>query len=675
MSYDKLLSHNSDNLEHDILDIYFESKDVAKEFLDILQFYLFTLYRGVPCEYKPKIEIIPNALNDDTIQYIESDIIISDDKKKQKKNQKYPFVPSQVFIDRYVAYCDAQKIQALDSVIDYVIHTNNDDIFDVAAAFSHQILLYRNGSHHPIARSDDHNTNYTIHDHNTILKNNFQSLDMDNGHNIKDNKQLTKNIQQQQYVALSHALAFLKMYKHLCVDRLNTDDSNIATLMKIFETNPYICACEFRKCAIKKITMQSLSWSLRTGVSNLKELCIYDINISKSTLKDLDLDPCNLNKLVMSKCNMSEKTCVYLFNQLIKTQQYKSMLYLNISYNHCDKEGTKILSSFIYQTLNIQTLIVNDTHIDGNIFFNSFYINNYNNISTNCYSSIIYYWLRICNINIKRIDVYVIQMIREYGTDFYAKIKHIHHAQNLLYLDFSGNCLGDNGARILCNFIQCAQSLQCIKLSRCKMSTAQLHKIFQGALANNSGLQHIENDKSIITPYQLQNNNVLLTYRPTRCDIIQYQNLIRLTLDLSYNNLGSKGSNIICELLRNRLIGGNIGNYTIVSLSLSGNNFDIINLSNISNNLHCCICLESLNISDNITKQKLINYNNYSFGKGKKKDKDKDKDKNKNKEKGPQILGHSLVNLCRRATKLERLIMNTNDLSLGLESFLSSIAY
>eukprot|EP01084_Bolivina_argentea_P135205 238300_1 len=180
MSYDKLLSHNSDNLEHDILDIYFESKDVAKEFLDILQFYLFTLYRGVPCEYKPKIEIIPNALNDDTIQYIESDIIISDDKKKQKKNQKYPFVPSQVFIDRYVAYCDAQKIQALDSVIDYVIRTNNDNIFDVAAAFSHEtVLVYRNNIHHT------HNAaaNYDKIIHDRIL---------------------TKHIQFQQYVALRH---------------------------------------------------------------------------------------------------------------------------------------------------------------------------------------------------------------------------------------------------------------------------------------------------------------------------------------------------------------------------------------------------------------------------------------------------------------------------------------
>ena len=66
MSYDQLSAiHNNlkNDLEMDILDIYFESAEIAQEFLDILQFYLFTLYRGVPREYKPKVEIIPNILN------------------------------------------------------------------------------------------------------------------------------------------------------------------------------------------------------------------------------------------------------------------------------------------------------------------------------------------------------------------------------------------------------------------------------------------------------------------------------------------------------------------------------------------------------------------------------------------------------------------------------------
>ena len=75
-------------------------------------------------------------------------------------------------------------------------------------------------------------------------------------------------------------------------------------------------------------------------------------------------------------------------------------------------------------------------------------------------------------------------------------------------------------------------------------------------------------------------------------------------MDISYNNLGAKGANIICQLLRNRLLNVNIGNYTIISLNIAGNNFDIINLSNILQNLHCCINLEDLNISDNI-KQKI----------------------------------------------------------------------
>ena len=77
------------------------------------------------------------------------------------------------------------------------------------------------------------------------------------------------------------------MYKVLCIDRLNTDDSNIATSMKIYETNAYILACEFNKCAIKKITMQSLSISLLSGIANLKQLSIIDININVSVLKDL----------------------------------------------------------------------------------------------------------------------------------------------------------------------------------------------------------------------------------------------------------------------------------------------------------------------------------------------------------------------------------------------------
>ena len=79
--------------------------------------------------------------------------------------------------------------------------------------------------------------------------------------------------------------------------------------MKIYETNPYIQACEFKKCGIKKITMQSSSLSLSAGVANLKELSIIDINLNRSVLTHLSpgLENCSLNKLVMSKCNMSEK--------------------------------------------------------------------------------------------------------------------------------------------------------------------------------------------------------------------------------------------------------------------------------------------------------------------------------------------------------------------------------
>ncbi len=61
--------------------------------------------------------------------------------------------------------------------------------------------------------------------------------------------------------------------------------------------------CEFRKCAIKKITIQSLVWSLRACISNLRELCVYDINVSKGILRnlDLDLDGCSLEQVVMKE--------------------------------------------------------------------------------------------------------------------------------------------------------------------------------------------------------------------------------------------------------------------------------------------------------------------------------------------------------------------------------------
>eukprot|EP01084_Bolivina_argentea_P059716 109076_1 len=48
--------------------------------------------------------------------------------------------------------------------------------------------------------------------------------------------------------------------------------------------------------------------------------------------------------------------------------------------------------------------------------------------------------------------------------------------------------------------------------------------------------------------------------------------------------------------------------------------------------------------------------------------------KEEKKKKKPQ-LGDCLVDLCRRATNLERLIFNTNDLSVGMEPFLSASAY
>ena len=104
------------------------------------------------------------------------------------------------------------------------------------------------------------------------------------------------------------------------------------------------------------------------------------------------------------------------------------------------------------KSLNLNTLIVNDSRIDGNTFFNGLHLQFYNN--SNC------------------------------------EIKS--HLQYLSYLDFSGNFIGEKGAISLSNYLQSARALQCLKLSRCNMSTHQLHKIFEGALPNNSGLEDVD---------------------------------------------------------------------------------------------------------------------------------------------------------------------------------------
>eukprot|EP01084_Bolivina_argentea_P239871 403074_1 len=95
-------------------------KDIDREFLDILQWSLFIVTRGLPNKFKPKIKIPDTFKND-----------ISD-----------PVGPGQFVIDRYVAYCDAQNknsgagIAASEEIIEYTLGSVTSGVFDINLAFN-----------------------------------------------------------------------------------------------------------------------------------------------------------------------------------------------------------------------------------------------------------------------------------------------------------------------------------------------------------------------------------------------------------------------------------------------------------------------------------------------------------------------------------------------------------
>lgn len=107
---------NISSLKAESIKLFFK-KDIEREFLDILQWCLFILTRGLPKVFLPELAI-PEALT---------------------KKISDPVGPGQFVIDRYVANCDAQVanrgagIPALESVIDFVL--NKIDTFDVFEAF------------------------------------------------------------------------------------------------------------------------------------------------------------------------------------------------------------------------------------------------------------------------------------------------------------------------------------------------------------------------------------------------------------------------------------------------------------------------------------------------------------------------------------------------------------
>ena len=234
----------------------------------------------------------------------------------------------------------------------------------------------------------------------------------------------------------------------------------MATLMKIFETNRHVTACQFRKCGAKKITMQSLSISLSAGMSSLCELSIVDVHCSRSMLKELGpgLDHVRLTTLELPQCTLSEKSTVYLFGVLLASGQHHSIRRLNLAANHCGEDGTKEIARYVARSTALQTLILCDAKIVGNVLLRAL-----------CTP-------RSVVANGSR------DVLQRGGRSLVERLK---------YFDFSGNVIGDEGAESLAHFVRFAKSLQCLKLARCGMTGPQLEAIFGAALANRSGLEAV----------------------------------------------------------------------------------------------------------------------------------------------------------------------------------------
>ena len=175
------------------------------------------------------------------------------------------------------------------------------------------------------------------------------------------------------------------------------------------------------------------------------------------------------------------------------------------------------------------------------------------------------------------------------------------HLETLTLLDFSGNTIGDKGAMHLSQFVSRARALNFLKLSRCGLTVPQLQKIFQGAVFNMSGFElgrydpvirsldarrasnialnteiskDMANEKVDLAKTQLKHAPTDKQFRevprrPTQTDIMLCPSLLCLSLDLSDNNIGNKGAQVMVDLLNER------ENYTIVSLNLANNNIDV----------------------------------------------------------------------------------------------------
>eukprot|EP01083_Nonionella_stella_P260272 887654_1 len=215
------------------------------------------------------------------------------------------------------------------------------------------------------------------------------------------------------------------------------------------------------------------------------------------------------------------------------------------------------------------------------------------------------------------------------------------HLDTLTLLDFSGNNIGDKGAQYLAKFIELSRCLNYLKLSRCNINIQQLQRIFAAGLKNMQGFEKGKYNpkfggKQYIKP------------RPTHCDIMLCTNLLCLSFDLSDNGFGTKGADVICNLLKQR------ENYTIVSLNLAKNNFNVQDMKHVITNLPSLACLERLCISENVKR-----------GIGKKTDKE-------------GIIGKSLLYLFQQTPTLNELAITGSEssncyLDVGLQHFLRSI--
>lgn len=175
---------------------------------------------------------------------------------------------------------------------------------------------------------------------------------MDTGKfNVYDAFKSDKKIDHLQFVALVQGLAFTSVFYKLVINNLHVDDNTLAILMSTMETNKNISIIDFRNVDVRKKTMQSLTSSLSINNENIiQELNFIDVHLDRSILQYFIpcLQYCKLRILRLTKCDLSSKATVTLFQAMIKNEQFLTLTHLNLSRNDCGRSGTKVCFSFYY---------------------------------------------------------------------------------------------------------------------------------------------------------------------------------------------------------------------------------------------------------------------------------------------------------------------------------------